>query len=179
MFLFAGRLLKPHQRPTRVDLGRFRTPEIGRQGERRGWWGRGRGAAAVGVGARKGLGAVGLGSWQVGNRHSQDYRSTHGTKDDSFSCKSWEPARRKKFASDFVAALVNESSGSSVVGDVSWIHSQYMLEVLQADSRVIIVFQFRHDLEAWWTSVQKHKPKSSLCENVMLGSRGIRSQKAS
>ena len=119
----------------------------------------------------------GLG-WQVGNTNSQDFKSARGLGKDHFTIKNWTAPRRKRYASDMVASLIAEGGGHVVVGDASWVHTQYMAELLEADTRVVLVYQYREDLDAWYQSVAKHKPQGGRSEGFMLQSCGIFSLEA-
>ena len=172
--------------------------------------------------------------WQVGNTHSIDYMP--GLKD-KFSIRQQSAEKRREFANRVVAFLQDRHkpwSGSGVAGDVSWVHTQYMREMLEANPKVVLVFQYREecptlclpatappsfrppappprqrrpsvrgpwcpplsmapprslrtfyvryschleDVDRWYDSVVKQKPKVGLPETLLLAGYGITGEK--
>ena len=115
---------------------------------------------------------------QVGNTHSADYQAHSATASgaaagDKFSVRGWSPEKKQAYASDFVATLVADAGSRPVVGDVSWVHCQYGRELLLADPRVHLVFQYRESQDAWYLSVKKQKPSPGLPETYLLAGVGI------
>lgn len=83
--------------------------------------------------------------WQVGNTHSIDYMPALK---DKFSIRQQSAEQRREFANRVVAFLQDHNkpwSGTGVVGDVSWVHTQYMREMLEANQKVVLVFQYREE----------------------------------
>ena len=114
----------------------------------------------------------------MGNTHSADYQAhTHtgrgATAGDKFSVRTWEPQRKQDYASQLVGSLVAGAGSRAVVGDVSWVHTQYGRELLLADDRVNLVFQHREDLDAWFQSVLRQKPTPGLPETHIQKGCGI------
>ena len=113
-------------------------------------------------------------SHEAGNGHSIDYRRTMK---DHFSLAEQDEAARKKHASAIVADIVAAGRGESVVGDISWVHTQLAEELLQADKRVQVVFLYRKDVAAWVKSVLLHAPKPGLPETIVLRGADIDARK--
>ena len=87
---------------------------------------------------------------QVGNTHSADFQAHSASASgalaaDTLSARNWDPTKRQAYASQLVSKLVESAGGRHVVGDVSWVHTQYGRELLLADDRVHVVFQYRED----------------------------------
>jgi hypothetical protein len=87
---------------------------------------------------------------QVGNTHSADYKAHSASasgaiSSDTFSARNWELEKRQGYCAQLVGNLLEGAGSRQVVGDVSWVHTQYGRELLRADNRVHLVFQFRED----------------------------------
>ncbi len=112
--------------------------------------------------------------WRVthesGNNHSPDYRASV---QDRFGLAARPAKVRKAHAAKIIADILAFSAGGDLGGDVSWVHSQIMQELLEADPRVILVVLYRKNAAAWLKSVAQHAPVPGRPETIVLKAEGI------
>ena len=109
---------------------------------------------------------------EAGNTNSVDYRRAVK---DKFTLRSATPEVKARHAKALVADLLAFGAGARVVGDLSHVHSQVLQEVLDADERVHVAFQYRRCTRDWLTSVLAHSPRPGLPETLLLRGWGIAS----
>ena len=114
-------------------------------------------------------------SHEAGNNGALDFTAKL---QDKFTIRTWPRDRRAKWAKQFLNDMIlAKPSASTIVGDVSHVHSQSMSDFLEADKRVAVVFLYRSRLNEWVESVKNHQTKPGFVETHLMQSRGVTAEK--